>query len=106
MKLTKQERQILIEIFKSSNGLFLFTLHRKLNLYPKELFTSIENLKNNGLLEINEDRATITREGIDSAIKTPLKTKEDGNNKRLIKEEYQGKRIKINEFYVPQNFER
>ena len=106
MKLTRQERQILIEIFKSSNGLFIFTLHRQLNISPKDLFTSIENLKRNGFLEVNEDRATITKEGIDYAAKTPLKTKVDANNERLIKEEFQGKKIEINEFYIPQNFEK
>lgn len=106
MKLTRQERQILIEIFKSSNGLFIFTLHRQLSISPKELFISIENLKKNGLLEVSEDRAIITKEGIDYAAKTPLKIKNDANIERIVKEEFLGKTIEINEFYIPQNFEK
>jgi hypothetical protein len=106
MKLTKEERKILIEIFKSSSGLFLFTLHRQLNLSTKDLFISIENLKENGLILVNEDRVTLTKEGIDYSTKSPLKTKLDLATERLIKAEYQGKRIDINEFYIPRNFEK
>ena len=106
MKLTKQERQILVEIFKSSNGLFLFTLHRQLNLTPKDLFTSVEKLKSNGLVVETEDRITITKEGIEFAVKTPLKNKIDENNKKLIMEDFRGKKINVNEFYIPQNFEK
>lgn len=106
MKLTKQERQILIDIFKSSNGLFIFTLHRQLNLSPKELFTAIEKLKLNDLIDVTEDRAIITKTGIEYTVKTPRKTNFDENKQRLIKENFLGKRIKINEFYIPQNFEK
>lgn len=106
MKLTKYERQILIEIFKSSNGLFLFTIHRQLALSPKDLFSAIENLKSNGFINVDEDRVTITKEGIGYASKTQLKTKVDSNREKLINEEYLGKRININEFYIPQNFEK
>jgi predicted methyltransferase len=106
MKLAKQERQILIEIFKSINGLFLFSLHSKLELSPKELFSAIEILKQNGLLEVVDDRVTITNEGVNYAAKVPLKSKSDIHNVKLIKEEFLGKKININEFYIPQNFEK
>lgn len=106
MKLTKHERQILIEIFKSINGLFLFSLHSKLNLSPKELFTAIESLKQNGLLDVNDDRVIITNEGVNYAARVPLKSKSDLQNKKLIKDEFLGKKININEFYIPQNFEK
>lgn len=106
MKLTNQERKILIEIFKSINGLFLFTLHRQLNISPKDLFLSVENLRTNGLLDVNEDRVTLTTKGIDYSTKTTLKIKTEMTNPKLIKEDYQGKRININEFYIPRNFEK
>lgn len=106
MKLTKHERQILIEIFKSSNGLFIFTLHRQLNLAPKELFTAIEKLESHDLLYINEDRVIITKTGNEYAVKTTLKTIIDDDKQRVIKENFIGKRININEFYIPQNFEK
>lgn len=106
MKLSKQERLILVEIFKASNGLFLFTLHRQLKLSPKELFISVENLKSKGLIEISEDRITITKEGINYSVHTPLKIKSDTNNEKLIKEDFLGRRININEFYIPQYFEK
>lgn len=106
MKLTNQERKILIEIFKSSNGLFLFTLHRQLNISPKDLFHSVENLKSNGLLNVNEDRVTLTKKGVDYSTKTTLKIRTEITKLKLINEDYQGKRININEFYIPQNFEK
>jgi len=106
MKLTNQERKILIETFKSSNGLFLFTLHRQLNISPKDLFISVDNLKTNGLLNVNEDRVTLTTKGIDYSTKTTLKIKTENTNQKLIKEDYQGKKININEFYIPRNFEK
>lgn len=106
MKLTKQERLILVEIFKATNGLFLFTLHRQLNLSPKELFLSVENLKSNGLIEISEDRITITKEGKNYSVQTPLKIKLGVNSEKLIKEDFLGRRININDFYIPQNFEK
>jgi len=106
MKLTKQERQIMIEIFKSINGLFLFSLHSKLNLSPKELFTAIENLKQNGFLDVIDDRVTITSEGISFAARVLLKPQINIQDKELSKEEFLGKKININEFYIPQNFEK
>jgi hypothetical protein len=106
MKLTNQERKILIEIFKSSNGLFLFTLYRQLNISPKDLFLSVENLKTNGLLDVNEDRVTLTPKGFDYSTKTTLKIKSDMINPILMIEDYLGKRININEFYIPQKFEK
>jgi hypothetical protein len=106
MKLTKQEKQILIEIFKASNGLFLFTLHRQLNLSPKEIYSAIENLKSYGLLELKEDKVTITKDGVGYSVQTPLKTKTDITSKKLMKEDFLGRRININEFYIPQNFEK
>lgn len=106
MKLTNQERRILIEIFNSSNGLFLFTLHRQLNISPKDLFISIENLKSNGLLDVNEDRVTLTSKGIDFSTKTKLKINTELTNSNPIKEDYLGKSIDINEFYIPRNFEK
>jgi len=105
-RLTKQERQILIDVFKSINGLFIFTLHRQLNLSPKELFVAIEKLKTTGLIEVTEDRATITKDGVEYAVSTPLNTKFDDNKQSLIKEKILGRRININEFYIPQNFEK
>ena len=106
MKLTNQEKKILIEIFKSSNGLFLFTLYRQLNILPKDLFLSVENLKSNGLIDVIEDRVTLTTKGVEYSTKTTLNIKIEDTKQKLIKEDYLGKRININEFYIPQNFEK
>lgn len=106
MKLTKIERDILIEIFNSGNGLFLFSIHRQLGISPKDLFLAIENLKKNKLLEINEERVTITKEGVDFAINTPLKLGTEKLDKKITVEEFMGPKIKINEFYIPQNFQK
>lgn len=106
MKLTNQEKKILIEIFKASNGLFLFTLHRQLIISPKDLFLSVENLKSNGLIDVNEDRLTLTKKGVDYSTKTTLKIKTKETNQKTIKEDFIGKRININEFYIPRNFEK
>jgi hypothetical protein len=106
MKLTNQENKILIEIFKASNGLFLFTLHRQLNISPKDLFLSVENLKSYGLINVNDDRVTLTTKGVDYSTKTTLNIKTEKTNQKIIKEDFMGKIININEFYIPRNFEK
>ncbi|MDP3927758.1 MAG: hypothetical protein Q8R57_01920 [Bacteroidota bacterium] len=106
IKLLKQERRILTDIFGSSNGLFIFTIHRQLNLSPNELFAAIEKLKSNGLIDVIDDRATLTKVGAEYAVKTSLKTKIGHKKQNLIKENFLGKRININEFYIPQKFEK
>lgn len=102
MKLTKLENKIIEELFRSSNGLFIFTLYRQLNLTPKDLFTAIENLKFNGLINEDGDRVTLTSDGSSFAVKGRLRDK-ISTNKHLAKE-FQGQKIDINEFYIPQNF--
>ena len=105
MKLTKNEKNILTEIFKASNGLFLFSLYRQLNLSPKEIFIAVEKLKENKLIDISGDRVTITKEGVGYAVQNPLKIREEKTFTKKIDEDFIGRRIDINEFYIPQNFE-
>lgn len=104
--LTKQEKQILVEIFKASNGLFLFTLHRQLNLSPKEIFSAVENLKSLGLIELLEDKVKITKKGIGYSVQNPLKDQKVLKNETKIQDDFVGRKININEFYIPLNFEK
>lgn len=104
MKLSKTEKTILLDLFKASNGLFLFTLHRQSNLSPKEIFIAIENLLANKLIELTDDRVTATKEGIDFVIKNTIRNKADNDKKNLFIENFKGQRIEINSFYIPQDF--
>ncbi len=106
MKLTSKEIKILIEVFRSSNGLFLFTLHSNLNLSPKELFSAVENLTRYGLLEVLEDRVSITGEGIAYSVNNSLTTSSIKSKINLTADEFKGRKIEINDFYIPQNFEK
>lgn len=106
MKYSKIDKQILSELFKASDGLYLFTLHRHLNLSPKELFNSVEKLKSSGFVEVSNDRVVITKDGVKYSTQMPLKLKKEIKIDKLIKEEFLGERININEFYIPYNYEK
>lgn len=102
MKLNRVDNIILKDLFKSGEGLFIFTLYSRYKISPKILFESINKLKDNELINIiEEERIEITKNGINRIVKSS-----SVNNKReiKIKEEFLGPKIKINTFYIPRDF--
>jgi hypothetical protein len=101
MSLTKTEKRLLVDMFKSAEGLFIFTLYKRFNLSPKELFIAIESLKKEGLINSENERLNITKLGIEFIVTNGLKPK--GSSKKFVSIplEFLGPKIGINEFYIP-----
>ncbi|PRB02041.1 hypothetical protein CQ046_13845 [Chryseobacterium sp. MYb7] len=101
MKLNKIEKIILNDLFKSTEGLFIYTLYSRYKVSPKILFETIENLKASNYITGTNERIEITKEGIESIVKKNIKHEKKEFD---IKEEFLGPQIKINSFYVPRDF--
>jgi len=101
MRLNKLEKRLLTDLFKSTEGLFIFTLYRRYNLSPKELFLAINKLKENRLIEIDDDRISITKQGIQFAVNSNFSKSNKSDRFSKIPENFIGPNISINEFYIP-----
>lgn len=101
MRLNKLEVRLLTDLFKSSEGLFIFTLYRRYNLSPKELFLAVNKLKENELIEFDDDRISITKQGIQYAVDSNFSKSNKSNRFEKIPENFLGPQISINEFYIP-----
>ena len=101
MRLNKIEKLLLVDLFKSSDGLYIYTLYQRYNLSPKELFLTIDSLNKIKLIEVDEDRLKISKQGIEFAIKNNMNSKEQTEKKIIIPENFIGPKIEINQFYIP-----
>lgn len=99
--MSSNSKRLLQDLFKSSEGLFIFTLYQRFNISPKELYILINELVEKKLIKEEEDRLTLTSEGKDYVIKTDLTIKSTGNKYDKIPDKFLGRRIEINEFYLP-----
>lgn len=106
MKLSKNEKRILIDLFKSTESLFMFTLHKRLQLSPKELFEAIEKLKSSELITVSDNRLSITKEGVKFLVTSDLKQNNSTVNNKIILEDFLGPKIDINSFYIPKDFNK
>lgn len=101
----KFERKILLDLFKSSNGLFAYTFFERYKVGPDEIASFIEDYESKGLIEFNENRLFITEKGKEELkkVKSKVITKE---RKRFdIPQEFIGEYIEINKPYIPDKSE-
>lgn len=101
--MTPIETVIIKDLFKSSNGLFIYTMYHRYNTPPKDLFLAIEGLKNLGYVVESEDRVEITTSGKDYVINTNITSLHQVDKFSKIPIEYLGSKISINEFYLPKS---
>lgn len=103
MKLKLLEIQILKNLFKSDHGLFIFTLFQRLRVSPKDLFEGIlELVKLELIIEVSE-RVELTHKGKEYVINNKLASEIDSNKFGKIPAEFIGRKIGINEFYLPKD---
>ena len=103
MKLNNLTKQILKSLFKSDQGLFIFTLFQRYKSSPKDLFESITSLKSQEYIIEENERLSITSKGKEFVIYNNLASKNNINKFENIPEQFKGKRIGINEFYIPKD---
>lgn len=107
MNTSNHEYKSLIEVFKASNGLTLKTLQKRANISQIESEEIAKSMTSKLYCTMLKNRLLITKTGV-----THLKdsffdeSKNDTFIQKNIKEEFLGKQININEFYIPQNFEK
>ncbi|MBK6385091.1 MAG: hypothetical protein IPF69_16915 [Chitinophagaceae bacterium] len=70
---------------------------------PKDLFEAITTLKNLEYLVEENERVSITLKGKEFVINNKLASDSNVNKFENIPEVFKGKRIGINEFYIPKD---
>lgn len=106
MELTEIERSVLNRLFKASKGLYMRTLQSQYNLTAALFFDLISSLKSIDYIKTVEDRIHITSQGMEYMVANPIKLEKRLSSDVAIPENFQGKKIGINEFYIPTKFEK
>lgn len=100
MRLGRVELNILKVLFKSPVGLESFTLYRKFRISFPEFLSSINKLSSLNLILVDGQRIKILNEGAlmisGSYMGAELRPKW-----REVPERFIGKKIDVNEFYIP-----
>lgn len=99
-ELKKYEIILLRDLFESVKGLYLFTFHSKYRLQPDELFHIVKKLKDKDLLTVEEGKLLITDKGKEEILKNNFKKSPE--REFNIPQYFLGKKIDINEPYVPE----
>lgn len=106
MKLSNIDKFVINDLFKATEGLFVFTLYSRYKVSPKELFESINKLETGGILIYSDDRISLTKEGVNFAIKRQKHFKEDAEEISDKAPDFsKGPKIEVNKFYIPLGFE-
>jgi predicted methyltransferase len=103
MKLKTLHIRILKNIFKSENGLFIFTLFQRLRVSPKDLFEGIVELVKAEFILEEKERISLTQKGKEYIINNKLASEINSNKFDKIPDAFIGRRIGINEFYLPKD---
>lgn len=94
-------KKLLQDLFRASDGLYIFTLYQRFNVSPKELYLTINELVEKKIILSDEDRLSLTSEGKEFVINSDISIKKAKNKSEKIPSEFLGRRIEINEFYLP-----
>jgi hypothetical protein len=101
MKINSNEKTLLKALFKSTEGLFIFTMYQKYNISPKDLFLAIENLSKLGYVSSLNGRLTLTMDGFNFVINNNLSFNKGKSKYDKVPNDFLGPRIEINQFYIP-----
>jgi|ERR1035437_1941308 predicted methyltransferase len=101
MNLTYLNKRIVIELFKGSEGLYLFTLYQRLKATPKDLFNAINELIQEKIISKQGDRINLTSDGKEFVIKHKITVKGNSDKFQKISSNFLGRKISVNEFYLP-----
>ena len=107
MSKSNHEDQILLELFKENDGLTLKKLKRSIGVADDEFEKRVDSLVQNELCTRFKKRYTITTKGSEHLIHSFTKDISITTNKKsIVEEKFSGRKININEFYIPQKFEK
>jgi hypothetical protein len=106
MELSAIELSVLTRLFRASRGLYIWTLQAQYNLTAEKFLDLLNALKSMDYVRIIETRIQITGLGIEYMVAHPKKNEKKTPADILLPENFQGKKIGINEFYIPTKFEK
>ncbi len=114
MDLTKDEVILIRLVGLSRSGLHIYTIFRRSGLAAPEIAEVMSKLKNDGLIRLAEDVASLTKRGqhlvklhpqLLVPAQTALMSRVEKSISRSSTEEFKGASIGINAFYVPRTSE-
>lgn len=103
MTINSKNKQVLIDLFSSSRGLYAYTLYSRYDLTPSEALFFMEEFKDKGVIEVDqENRICMTKEGRKQIIALINNANCSLDQKGIFLEQYRSiKSIEINEPYLP-----
>lgn len=101
MKLGKLARQLLLDLFKSTDGLYTYTLYRRYKKSPSELFTAIKFLADNSLIVSDNEKLSITSSGISYTMVNNIRVKSREGKRVFPHSVFIGPKLNIDSFYIP-----
>ena len=96
------EKKILIDLFKSTDGLQCYTLYSSYNISPLDLVNFIDKYEGSELITNNDFKLKLTLKGksfMENMFPKSLSTTRGLFNS--IPEECKGTKISLDEFYIP-----
>ena len=97
----KFEKRILKDLYESVNGLFPFTFYSRYKIEPDQISVFIQKYKDKGILEYEDNRIFLTKEGKEIILKQVLHKKTSKGRFSNIPPEFIVSKLKINEPYLP-----
>ena len=103
MAIKSKTRQVLIDLYSSSGGLYAYTFYGRYGLTPSEAVSFIDEFKREGVIHVDkENRISLTQEGRKQILSiinnlTPSTVSVDG----FLEQFRSAKSIEINAPYLP-----
>jgi hypothetical protein len=105
MHLKDLEEKILLKLIITDVGVSLYSLSKEYKVSVRLLIAAIQNLESCRYLDRNEDIIKISKLGISYLFNKQINQKNETIDSK-VPVVFLGKKININEFYIPQNFKK
>ena len=101
MKDSRFDKLILRDLFLSSEGLLTFTLFRRFQMRPSQVFYFIEKYSKSGIIKFENEKITLTEKGREEIVVNGISIAKNKNNFTKIPVQFMVSNLEINEFYIP-----
>jgi len=105
MHLKDLEEKILLKLIITDVGASLYSLSKEYKVSVRLLIAAIQNLESCRYLERNDDIIKISKMGISYLFNKQINQKNETNDSK-VPVVFLGKKININEFYIPEDYKK
>ena len=95
------DRKILYDLYKSGDGLYVYTFYERYKLDPEKIFKFIEKYESQELIIYKNDKLFITEKGKSAVQKKKIDWPYGVNRFENIPSEYLGEKMDIDQPYIP-----